>query len=280
MMSDNPPDSGIAGPSQGPRDLRGLALLAGSAVWTLLNSPFGLFILGSIVLAGLGKLYTEAKAASASRDLNRAAVIDLMVELETRDVALLREMNTLGMHVVPKGRRGPPYEPSDSERRLSIRRIGEAVRGDGTYRASEPAYANVNLLGLVAKADLLFSDQALSRGHVEPAWDVNEEQHEDDPLQGDKANGAWEAIQDLQTLGEFDDEEIVEDVHEVQSYISVRRKQLLDCVLRGPHSLDLLDWGAEKSRRNCLAKVVHHPRKVDRGSDGASVSRDKFRDPK
>src|SRR5215210_5887334 len=52
--------------------------------WTFLNSPFGLFLLSSVLLTGFARLYTDYKGAVEQAQVRRSEILKLATEFDYR----------------------------------------------------------------------------------------------------------------------------------------------------------------------------------------------------
>ena len=109
---------------------------------SFLNSPFGLFILSSVVLAGLGKFYTDIQARSEERRATRSALIELLSEMDLR--------STQALYFARQVDQGP--EDTKSYYCVLLWRV---LVGDPEYQPTSPSFKNVHWVGLLSKVRVL-----------------------------------------------------------------------------------------------------------------------------
>lgn len=109
---------------------------------TFLNSPFGLFLLSSVVIAGLGRLYSDYEAHLSDLKERRNALSELVTEMEyrvteadffARDVEGVQHLTEYNSCVM----------------------LWRIVVGDREYRPAVPSMREVHWLGLVSRGKTL-----------------------------------------------------------------------------------------------------------------------------
>jgi hypothetical protein len=114
-----------------------------SKLWTLLNSPFCLFLLGSVLLAGLTGLFAQIQSHARQREARNQDIIKITTELKYRIIWLQHFSKEM------KG--------ADSANKIGASRfIWYTIRGGPeNYRPSVPEFSAVTTYGLVNKLRLL-----------------------------------------------------------------------------------------------------------------------------
>ena len=109
---------------------------------SFLNSPFGLFLLSSVVLAGFGRIYSDMQVRNEELKSTRAALIELLSELDLRA--------TQAQYFAEQVDDGP-----ETKRSYYCILLWRVVIGDPFYRPTSPAFKNVHWMGLLSKARVL-----------------------------------------------------------------------------------------------------------------------------
>ena len=109
------------------------------------NSPFGLFLLSSVLIAGLSRAYTDMQARNDAQRSTRAALIELLTELDLRA--------TQAEYYAKQVESGPP------ELRVpNCVLLWRLVSGDPAYQPSSPGFYKVHWLGLLSRARVLTTE--------------------------------------------------------------------------------------------------------------------------
>jgi hypothetical protein len=114
----------------------------GNKVFKFLNSPFFLFLLSSVVLAGMGKLYYYYDGKSKEESLVKQEVRKLSFEYEYRIKTIQQLLNR--MDTVSEESKVP----------LSVL-VWRIIIGEKLYAATIPEYNNVHLLGIIVRLNNL-----------------------------------------------------------------------------------------------------------------------------
>jgi hypothetical protein len=125
-----------------------------SKLWTFLNSPFGLFLLTSILLAGLTGLFTQIQSHARQIESRNQDIIKITTELKYRLITL--------HHLSKEMQKAAPGNKSGASLFVWYTIRG----GPENYRPSIPEFSAVTTYGLVSKLRLLGvtngTDQALN----------------------------------------------------------------------------------------------------------------------
>lgn len=114
-----------------------------SSWWAFLNSPFGLFLLSSVVLAGLTGLYTQIQYYSRQLEVRNQEILKITTELKYR----LEQVK----HFSAEMKLDAPENKINASRF-----IWYTVRGGPeNYRASLPEFSGTTTYGLVSRLRLL-----------------------------------------------------------------------------------------------------------------------------
>lgn len=123
-----------------------------AAAWRALNSPFVLFLLGSVVLTAVTQFYAAERASGEARTTARRELVSIELEMNQR-------LTTLDQAAAPRlskqrsQGRILPIAPRDKALMLGV------LHGDPPFEATDPAFAHLSLLALMLKADLVVGDR-------------------------------------------------------------------------------------------------------------------------
>lgn len=124
-----------------------------SALWTLLNSSFALWLFSAVFLTGAGALYTRKQQAHADNARRQEAIERLDLEIAYRFDRILSNLYELvtpdTSHVLAEGR-----SPADVERVLTALRRRHPSDMESLY----PEFARYELPGLIAELRRLVTD--------------------------------------------------------------------------------------------------------------------------
>ncbi|SRR5216683_2415089 len=124
-----------------------------SKAWKFLNSPFGLFLLGSVLISGLGHVYTERQHQAELSKIREQELIKVASEFEYR----LNQVDYLAERLAAPG------ISSDERRGVGVL-LWRVVVGDVAYQPSLPEFKSIHWAGLVTRLRLLgiseFADAA------------------------------------------------------------------------------------------------------------------------
>ena len=120
-------------------------------IWEFLNSNFGLWVLSSVLLAGLSKLFIIWKESSNRKAVARSEIEDLFLEIEVRtQTAIASAENPKNIHLAVSGPLKGPISKYDGRKYLQLLieaecRLGNLVKaGTLTQRGGEIAKTDEN----------------------------------------------------------------------------------------------------------------------------------------
>lgn len=112
----------------------------GFSIWRFFNSPLGLLVVSSVVIAGLGNLYTERKHGLDESARIKAEVLKIATEMDIR----ITEMIMLDSQIMN------PLT-SSQERQDSSIYIWRITVGDVKYTPSLPEFKDMHFSGLISR---------------------------------------------------------------------------------------------------------------------------------
>jgi hypothetical protein len=172
-----------------------------SRVWTLLNSPFGVFLISSVLLSGLGALYTNRLALIAEDRDKRDQISKYATEFIYRLSKLQKERDFLAKNKNDNGQ-------SVALAVVRIVRGEELTINQGTidFVPSLPEFKNTNLIVVVNR---------LTRLGI-----------------ADVSNKTWKAVNNIEIKGEAYDEVSFDTFDEDLAVLRQYRKTLIDAGYR------------------------------------------------
>lgn len=124
-----------------------------SGLWKFLNSTFGLFLLSSVLVTGIGGLLTHMSQRARERDARNQRILVLVTEFDWRLKEI--EYQTRKLDTVPDTGKGP----------LSLY-IWRATVGDKGFAPTLPEFKEVHSAGIVSQLKSLgftdLSDEAFT----------------------------------------------------------------------------------------------------------------------
>lgn len=117
-------------------------------VWGFLNSAFGLFLLSSVLLAGLGRLYTDYQSTLEARRTRAQETIKLITEFDYRT----------GLMEYYARRLAEPNMPADDRRGHGVL-TWRAVIGHSDFQPAFPEFRNTHWLAIAGRLELLVPDE-------------------------------------------------------------------------------------------------------------------------
>jgi hypothetical protein len=114
------------------------------AIWTFLNSSFGLFLLSSVVIAGLSHLYTDHEQKLKQTEAKRVEVQKLVSEIDYR----ISQLDFLARQLARR-------DLTDKERQSNGIFVWRIVTGDVMFQPAWPDLKNVHLYGVMSRLKLV-----------------------------------------------------------------------------------------------------------------------------
>lgn len=135
------------------------------AIWSFLNSGFGIAFFSLVVVAGGGKIYSDYKAEVAERAARRPQLGKLLMEFRHRVSELEQADRLLDPHLGPSPRVDggkPANERTCADQRafekLSLivgRKEQDIIRGGKSYMPTAPEFSGTNMLIIGSQIDQL-----------------------------------------------------------------------------------------------------------------------------
>ncbi len=116
----------------------------GSRTWMILNSPFGLFLLSSVLLSGVVRLYSDRQQRAEKERAREQEVVKLATEFDYR----VTQIRYLASHLLSAGL----SEPDRVGHAVLIWRV---VIGEQAFQPTVPEYKTTHSLALVSRLKLL-----------------------------------------------------------------------------------------------------------------------------